>query len=447
MNMSSLRITVIGIGYVGLVSALCFADKGHEVTCLDINKEKIKLLKRAEPIFHEPGVAELLKQHAKQMMFTTQAKPGLANAEVIFIAVGTPEKSDGSANLQYIYDAAKEIVKYAPANCMVIVKSTVPVGTCDQLNDYFHEHARAKSLRAVSNPEFLAQGSAVRNMMVPERIVLGLDAADDQARDLLKALYIRFTDKIVFTSRRSAELIKYASNNFLAIKISFINEIANLCDIVGANIDEVSYGVGLDSRIGGQFLRAGTGYGGSCFPKDTKALHWLANFHDYEMKTVKAAIEVNENQKLKLIKKARAFYPTFRKLKVAVLGATFKPATDDLRESPALPCLQLLIEEGAQLFVYDPRGLQNLKERFGKSLNYCKTIEKALLDADLCLIFTEWPEITQLPLAKYAKWMRRALVIDGRNCYDPQQAVQTGVEYVSIGRPADLTDTHYCHMI
>jgi UDPglucose 6-dehydrogenase len=433
-----LNVTVAGTGYVGLVTALCLASCGHRLTCLDKQKEKIERLKKGEAVIHEKDVPLLLHTHGKQMTFTTQSKKAFSEANVIIVAVGTPEKSDGSANLSYVHSVIKEIARHAPSQTLVLIKSTVPVGTGDQLAEWLRELAPDKTFHLVSNPEFLAQGTAVRDTLHPERIVIGLETEDPFVKETLATLYRTWSAPTVYTNRRSAELIKYASNNFLALKISYINEMANLCDIVGANIDDVAFGVGLDSRIGNKFLRAGTGYGGSCFPKDTKALHWLANFHDYEIKTVKAAIEVNENQKLKLIKKARRFYKSFKKLRVAVLGVTFKPATDDLRESPALPCLSLLVEEGAEVSVYDPCGLDNLKTQFGSSLQYCASAQRALKHADLCFIFTEWPEITGISLKKYAKWMARPLVLDGRNCYSLRDAEQHGVHYISIGRPPIL---------
>ncbi len=430
-----LNVTVAGTGYVGLVTALCLASCGHRLICLDKQSEKIERLKKGDAVIREQDVPQLLHTFGKQMTFTTNSKKAFSTANVIIVAVGTPEKSDGSANLSYVYSVIKDIARHAASDTLILIKSTVPVGTGDQLSELLLELAPEKSFHLVSNPEFLAQGTAVRDTLQPERIVIGLETSNPFVTDTLTALFERWTAPIVYTNRRSAELIKYASNNFLALKISYINEMANLCDIVGANIDDVSYGIGLDSRIGNKFLRAGTGYGGSCFPKDTKALHWLANFHDYEIKTVKAAIEVNENQKLKLIKKARRFYKSFKKLKIAVLGVTFKPATDDLRESPALPCLSLLIEEGAEVSVYDPCGLDNLKQQFGTTLQYCTSAQRALKNADLCFIFTEWSEITTIPLKKFAKWMTQPIVLDGRNCYSVKDAEQHGIQYISIGRP------------
>jgi len=283
-----------------------------------------------------------------------------------------------------------------------------------------------------SNPEFLSQGTAVHDTLHASRIVVGTE--DAWAKDVLQEIYVDFDAPKLFTNRRSAEMIKYASNDFLALKISYINEIANLCEDVGADIEAVTKGMGYDSRIGKQFLRAGIGYGGSCFPKDTRALHWLSNFHDHELKTVKAAIEVNENQKLKLIKKARKYYDSFQHLTIAVLGVTFKPGTDDLREAASLVNVPVFLEDGAEVKVYDPVGEKNFRRKFGDQLTYCKCVEEALSDADICFIFTEWPEVKKCRAETFVKMMRRPLILDGRNCYTLEAMRQPGLIYESIGR-------------
>ena len=284
----------------------------------------------------------------------------------------------------------------------------------------------------VSNPEFLSQGTAVRDTLHAQRIVIGVQ--NKNAENIMKQVYDGLGQQYVITDRESAEMIKYASNDFLALKISYINEIANLCEIVGANIQDVAKGMGLDSRIGNKFLQAGIGYGGSCFPKDTKALSWLANFNDYEIKTIKAAIEVNENQKLKLIKKARKYYESFEGLNIAILGLTFKPNTDDLREAPSLTNIPILLDDGANIKVYDPIGENNFKKIYPKEITYCKSIEETLKDADLCFIFTEWDFVKNMDITLYEKLMKKPIVIDGRNCYDLEKMKKTNIIYESIGR-------------
>ncbi|MET3696874.1 UDPglucose 6-dehydrogenase [Bacillus oleivorans] len=429
-----MRITVVGTGYVGLVTAVCLAETGHKVTCLDIDEKKIELLRSGKSPIYEPDVEELMLKNADRLVYTTDPLVAYQGAEVIVIAVGTPEKKDGSANLRYIYDVGEQIARIVEHDCVVVVKSTVPVGINDKLEKLIKENARNYvKIEVVSNPEFLSQGTAVRDTLHAYRIVVGVES--EAASTVMKRVYERFHIPIVVTDRRSAEMIKYAANDFLALKISYINEIANLCEIVGANIEDVTKGMGLDPRIGDRFLNAGIGYGGSCFPKDTKALHWLANFNDYEIKTIKATIEVNENQKLKLIKKARKYYDSFAGLEVAVLGLTFKPGTDDLREAPSLENIPILLEDGANVRVWDPVGMEKYKKLYPEELKYCDMIEEAIIGADICLIFTEWDDIKQFDLEKYRELMNSAIVIDGRNCYRLADAEEAGIIYESIGRP------------
>ena len=286
-----------------------------------------------------------------------------------------------------------------------------------------------------SNPEFLAQGTAVRDTLHASRIVLGVE--DEFSEKKLREVYAGVDAPVVVTNRRSAEMIKYASNDFLALKISYINEIANLCEVIGADISDVAKGMSYDSRIGDKFLNAGIGYGGSCFPKDTKALSWLANFNDHEIKTVKAAIEVNDNQKLLPIKKARKYFSDLKGINVAVLGLTFKPGTDDLREAPSLVTVPILVDDGANVKAWDPVGVNNFKKRVEEGVTYCDTIEETLKDADVCFIFTEWPKVKEFGLAEYKKYMKNPVIIDGRNCYDTKEAVNIkGIVYDSIGRAA-----------
>lgn len=428
-----MNIVVAGTGYVGLVTGVCLAEKGNDVTCVDVNEEKIKMLRDGKSPIYENDLEELMEKNKEKITYTTNSANAYKNADIIFIGVGTPEKKDGSANLSYVYTVAKEIADNIEKNCIIVVKSTVPIGTNEKIEKLIKNHLKNKVKIAVaSNPEFLAQGTAVRDTLHASRIVIG--AEEKETAEALKKLYKNFESEILVTDRKSAEMIKYASNDFLALKISYINEIANLCEKIGANIEDVSKGMGLDPRIGNKFLKAGIGYGGSCFPKDTKALNWLSNMNDYEIKTVKAAVEVNENQKLKLIKKANKYYDTLEGLKIAILGLTFKPETDDLRESPAISNIPILLEEGANIKVWDKVGMNNVKKIFQNELQYCETIDEAIEDTDLCLIYTEWEDVKKFDIDKYIKLMKNPIVIDGRNCYSIKDVENMKMIYDSIGR-------------
>lgn len=428
-----MKIAVAGTGYVGLVTGVCLAEHGHNVVCVDVDEEKVaKMSKGISPIY-EPGLDDLMIKNMERLTFTTDYASAYKDAEVIFIGVGTPEKKDGSANLTYVYKVAEQIAENAENDCIVVIKSTVPIGTNDKVEAFITEKAKdGISIHIASNPEFLAQGTAVRDTLHASRIVIG--AESKYAANILKEVYKDFDAPILVTNRRSAEMIKHASNDFLALKISYVNEIANLCEIVGADINDVTKGMGYDPRIGDKFLNAGIGYGGSCFPKDTKALHWLANFNDYELKTVKAAIETNDNQKFKIIKKARKYYENLQGKKIAVLGLTFKPGTDDLREAPSLVNIPIFLDEGCEIKAWDPAGVENYKKKYPTEIIYCDSIDEAIKDADLCVIFTEWDEVKKYDITKFEKLMRNPIVIDGRNCYDLEQIKKTNVIYDSMGR-------------
>lgn len=429
----NMKIAVAGTGYVGLVTGVCLASKGHQVTCVDVDEAKIRMMQKGISPIYEEGLEELMHESMDNLTFTTDYASAYKDANVIFIGVGTPEKKDGSANLTYVYKVAKQIAETVEHDCVVVVKSTVPIGTNDKVEAYLNANlAYDVQISVASNPEFLAQGTAVRDTLHAARIVLGVET--EQAGVVLKEVYADFDAPILVTNRRSAEMIKYASNDFLALKISYINEIANLCEIVGANVEDVAKGMGYDPRIGNRFLNSGIGYGGSCFPKDTKALSWLASFNDNEMKTIKAAIEVNEGQKLKLIKKARKYYDEFEGLTVAVLGLTFKPGTDDLREAPSLVNIPLLLDDGAKVKAWDPVGIKNFKKHYPDEIEYCDTIEETITDADICFIFTEWEDVTQLDVNLYKKLMKKPIILDGRNCYSIEDFRGTGMTYDSIGR-------------
>lgn len=428
-----MNIAIAGTGYVGLVTGVCLAEHGHHVVCVDTDESKIAAMQQGIPPIYEPGLEELMQKNRSNLTFTTDYSSAYRNAEVIFIGVGTPEKRDGSANLSYVFQVAEQIARSAERDCVVVVKSTVPIGTNDRVEERIRRNARpGVRLTVASNPEFLAQGTAVRDTLHAARIVVGVE--DEASGEILRRVYEGFDAPLLLTNRRSAEMIKYASNDFLALKISYINEIANLCETVGADIEDVARGMGYDSRIGREFLQAGIGYGGSCFPKDTKALSWLASFNDNELKTIKATIEVNENQKFKLLKKARRYYDDFKGLTVAVLGLTFKPGTDDLREAPSLVSIPILLDDGARVRAWDPVGVENYKKYYPTQIEYCQTPEETLKDADLCLIFTEWPQVRALSPAVFREQMRRPIVIDGRNCYPLAAMERQGLIYNSIGR-------------
>lgn len=429
-----MEIAVAGTGYVGLVTGVCLASKGHHVTCVDVDEQKLAMLNEGRTPIYEPGLQELMEENRERLTFTADYEKAYQKAEVIFIGVGTPEKKDGSANLTYVYKVAKQIAESVCRDCVVVIKSTVPIGTNDKIEAYIKNHLKNDiKIWVASNPEFLSQGTAVRDTLHASRIVIGVE--NPEAARILEEVYKDFEAYKLVTNRRSAEMIKYASNDFLALKISYVNEIANLCEIVGADIQDVTRGMGFDARIGNRFLNAGIGYGGSCFPKDTKALSWLASFNDNELKTIKAAIEVNESQKVKLYKKARKYYEDFSDLTVAVLGLTFKPGTDDLREAPSLVNIPLFLEDGARVKAWDPVGVPNYRKLYPDEILYCATIEETLQDADLCLIFTEWEEVKNLDVSAFEKYMKRPIVLDGRNCYDLDAFRDTHILYESIGRP------------
>jgi UDPglucose 6-dehydrogenase len=453
-----MNIVVAGTGYVGLVTGVCLAHIGHNVICVDVDEKKIGILKEGISPIYEEGLESLIKENYAngRLIFTTDYKKYYSNADIIFIGVGTPERFDGSPDLRYVFKAAKQIAETIEKDCLIVLKSTVPIGTNDDIEKYIKENIKKHiKVEVVSNPEFLSQGTAVKDTLQASRIVIGVESKE--AEQILRNVYEPFNQPIVVTNRKSAEMVKYASNDFLALKVSFINEIANLCEIVGANVEEVTKGMSYDPRIGDKFLKAGIGYGGSCFPKDTKALHWLAEDNGYEIKTVKATIEVNENQKFRLMKKAKKKIKSFEGLKVAVLGLTFKPGTDDLREAPSIPNVKMLIEEGANIFAYDPIGIKNYKKIFKESECFCNSEafdmvattaenkqsghmiyvnnpEDALKGADVAFIFTEWQEIKMLPLSIYKELMKNPIIFDGRNCYSIEEARTENVQYFSIGR-------------
>ncbi len=428
-----MKIVVSGTGYVGLVTAVCLAEKGNNVVCYDVVKEKIDTLNQGKSPIYEHGLEELMEKNKGKIIYTLDKKLAYKDADVIFIGVGTPERIDGSANLDFVYAVADDIVENINKDCLVVIKSTVPIGTNYKVEKYIQEKLNGKyKMEIASNPEFLAQGTAVRDTLEAQRIVIGTHSK--WAENILKNIYKNFEKSVLIsTDINSAEMIKYASNDFLALKISYINEIANLCEILGANIQDVTKGMGLDSRIGNKFLNAGIGYGGSCFPKDTKALHWLAKVNDCELKTIKAAIDVNQNQKVKLIEKSQNYYETVKGLNVAVLGLAFKPETDDLREAPSLINVEYLKSNGANIKAWDPVAENNFKKKF-PDITYCNTIDETIKDTDICFIFTEWKEIKEYNIANFIKYMKKPIILDGRNCYPIDKIENEKLIYESIGR-------------
>ena len=427
------KVAVAGTGYVGLVAGVCFAERGQQVICVDIDEAKISKMKAGNSPIYEQDLEGLMQKNYKlgRIDYTTDYKKAYKDADFIFIGVGTPERADGSANLDYVFEVAKQIAETVEKDCIIVIKSTVPIGTNDEIEKFINNNIKHNvNINVASNPEFLAQGTAVKDTLYASRIVIGTENKETEEKML--DLYKNFDLPIVSTNRKSAEMIKYASNDFLALKVSFMNDIANLCEIVGANIEDVAKGMSYDKRIGDKFLKAGCGYGGSCFPKDTKALHYLAHQQGYELKTVKAAIEVNKNQKLVLLKKAREKFKSFKGVNVAVLGLTFKPGTDDLREAPSLENIPILIEEGANIKAYDPVGIENFKKRYSTEITYVNTPQEALKNADVCFIFTEWDEIKKIKPEEYANLMKTAIIYDGRNIYNLDE--MENIEYYSIGR-------------
>ena len=436
-----MKLVVAGTGYVGLVAGVCFAEMGHDVTCVDVDEKKVALMESGISPIYETGLQELMQKNnaAGRLHYTTDYRTAYRDPDAIFIGVGTPEQPNGSANLNYIAKVCRQIAENVERDCLVVVKSTVPVGTNDKVEQFIKDFLVKKvKIDVASNPEFLAQGSAVHDTLHAARIIIGTESKS--AEELLRKIYEPFGLPIVAMNRRSAEMTKYACNDFLALKISYMNDIANLCEKIGANIEDVARGMSYDARIGANFLRAGIGYGGSCFPKDTKALRFQAAKVGYQLKTVDAAVEVNTEQKIRLFRKASDRMITFQGLKVAVLGLAFKPGTDDLREAPSLDNVALLLEEGADIYAYDPIAAENYKKQYpeGKSgngsIHYVENAEEALKGAHICFIFTEWKEIRDLRPEVFGDKMQTPLVYDGRNIFGLREMKEAGVEYYSIGR-------------
>jgi len=434
-----MRIAMIGTGYVGLVSGACFADFGHEVTCVDKDASKIAALHKGEiPIF-EPGLDVLVASNvkAKRLSFTTDLKAPVAEADAVFIAVGTPSRrGDGHADLTYVYAASREIASALSGFTVVVTKSTVPVGTGDEVERIIREANPSADVVVASNPEFLREGAAIRDFKFPDRIVVGTD--DERGRKLLGDVYRPLSlnqAPLMFTKRRTAELIKYAANAFLATKITFINEMADLSEKVGADVQEVARGIGLDNRIGTKFLHAGPGFGGSCFPKDTRALIKIAQDYDVQLRIVEAVLGVNDNRKRAMARKvSSAIGSSLRGKTVAVLGLTFKPDTDDMREAPSIPLVTGLLDMGAKVHAHDPIGMEQAKKEL-PDIEYFEDPYACLKGADAMVVVTEWVQYRTLDLERLKKEMAQPVVIDLRNIYRPEDMAAYGFTYESVGRP------------
>ena len=435
-----MRITMIGSGYVGLVSGACFSDFGHDVVCVDKDASKIEALKAGRMPIYEPGLDALVAANvsAGRLTFTTELAPAVAGADAIFIAVGTPSRrGDGHADLTYVFEAAREIAGAVTGPVVIVTKSTVPVGTGDRVEEIIAEQGTGHEVAVVSNPEFLREGAAISDFKRPDRIVIGTDdaRARDVMREIYRPLYLN-ESPILFTGRRTAELIKYAANAFLATKITFINEIADLCEAVGANVQDVSRGIGLDNRIGAKFLHAGPGYGGSCFPKDTLALLKTAEDYESPVRIVEAVVKVNDTRKRAMGRKVIAALGGDAKGKtVAILGLTFKPNTDDMRDAPSIAIVQSLLDAGATIRAYDPEGMQHAKAIMPE-ITLAADAYDAARGADVVAIVTEWDIFRALDLKRLAETMAAPVMVDLRNIYPPAEAKRAGFTYSSIGRAA-----------
>jgi len=437
-----MKIAVIGTGYVGLVTGTCFAETGVDVTCIDINAEKIKMLKDGIVPIYEPGLEVMIKRNIEKsrLNFTTEIRKGIEGAEVIFIAVGTPPGEDGSADLKHVKTVATEIGRSISGYVVVVTKSTVPVGTSEVVKKVIQKELNTRkkkvSFDMASNPEFLKEGSAIEDFLKPERIVIGTNT--EKAAGIMKKLYMPFllnNHPILFMDIASAEITKYAANAMLATRISFINEIANLCDLLGADINQVRKGIGSDSRIGSKFIYPGAGYGGSCFPKDVKAIIKTADGLGYQLNVVKAVESANDFQKKVLFGKIKKHFKNNLKNKLfGIWGLSFKPQTDDIREASSIILIELLLNEKTKIKVYDPAAMSETKKIFGNKILYATDPYDALIDADAMVLMTEWSEFRMPDLEKISKRMKGKVIFDGRNIYDPAEIKKAGYEYYGIGR-------------
>ena len=432
-----MKIAVVGTGYVGLVTGTCLSETGNMVTCVDINEDKVTQLRNGQVPIYEPGLDVLLHRNTEQgrLRFTTNLAEAVADAQLIFLALPTPPGGDGAADLSYVLGAAKDIASIITDYKVVITKSTVPVGTADKVKAIFTQHTSVE-VDVVSNPEFLREGVAVDDFMKPDRVVVG--TTSERAQKLMSELYgpyVRQGNPIIFMDERSSELTKYAANSFLATKITFMNEIANVCELVGADVDAVRRGIGADDRIGKRFLFPGIGYGGSCFPKDVQALAKSADEIGYDFKLLNSVMEVNEIQKKVLFEKVKNYFDgNLAGKKFALWGLAFKPGTDDIREAPALYIIEELLKAGAQVVAFDPEAMPNVKRLLGDTISFSENAYDALNDADALLIATEWSVFRNPDFEILAQKLKNKVVFDGRNLYDLQKMIDLGFYYNSIGR-------------
>lgn len=436
-----MKIAIVGTGYVGLVTGTCFAEMGVEVICVDKDKDKIERLVKGEIPIYEPGLDDMVRRNveAGRLHFTTSLPEAIPDVEVVFSAVGTPPDEDGSADLKYVLEVAREFGQNIKDYKLLVTKSTVPVGTADKVRKAIREELDKRGVDipfdVASNPEFLKEGAAIKDFMTPDRVVVGTDT--DKARKVMARLYKPFMlsgERMIFTDIPSAEMIKYAANSMLATRISFMNDIANLCEIVGADVNMVRKGIGSDSRIGKKFLYPGIGYGGSCFPKDVKALIHTAREKGYEMKVLKAVEEVNEKQKIILFNKLKKYFDGKLSDKtIALWGLSFKPETDDMREAPSLVIIDELLKENANIRVYDPVAIPECKRRIGDKVTYCRDMYDAATDADAVMLLTEWNQFRLPSIQTLKKIMKGKAIFDGRNIYDREELTEAGFDYFKIG--------------
>lgn len=432
-----MKIAVVGTGYVGLVTGTCFAETGNTVTCVDIDKEKVDKLKSGKITIYEPGLEQIFERNQKQerLFFTTDLAEGIKDAKIIFLALPTPPGENGSADLKYILKVADDLGPLLKDYTVIVDKSTVPVGTADKVRDHIAAKANV-DFSVVSNPEFLREGVAVEDFMKPDRVVIG--TTSDKAKKVMEQLYAPFVrqgNPIIFMDERSAELTKYAANSFLATKITFMNEIANLCERLGADVDAVRKGIGTDNRIGKRFLFPGIGYGGSCFPKDVQALAKSSKDASYDFKILNAVMDVNASQKTKLVGDIRKYFNNALKGKtIAIWGLSFKPHTDDIREAPSLENIDALLSEGVSIKTHDPEAMEHVRRIYGEKIQFCKSPYEAAKGADALFIATEWPEFRTPDFDKLSSLLKNKVIFDGRNLYDLPLMRELGYTYYSIGR-------------
>lgn len=436
-----MNIAIVGTGYVGLVSGTCFAEVGINVTCVDIDAQKIENLKQGIIPIYEPGLDELVCRNQKEgrLHFTTDLSSCINNVEVVFSAVGTPPDEDGSADLKYVLEVARTFGQNINKFAILVTKSTVPVGTSKKIRAVIEEELEKRGVNipfeVASNPEFLKEGAAIKDFMSPDRVVIGVES--ERSRKVMERLYRPFllnNFRVIFMDIASAEMTKYAANSMLATRISFMNDIANLCELVGADVNMVRKGIGTDIRIGNKFLYAGCGYGGSCFPKDVKALIHTGKEHGYHMSIIEAVEKVNEQQKEVVFNKLKKALKNLSNKRIAIWGLAFKPETDDMREAPALVVINRLLESGAEVVVYDPVAIEECKRRLGDKVKYAKDMYDAVIDADAIALITEWKQFRVPSWSIIKKAMRGNIIVDGRNIYDPTELAEEGFEYHCIGK-------------